>query len=148
MNRKPLEIDFSNKESIKNEIWWQMCDREVPCPVPLEEADLDNQYGWVYFRKYGIFHAKLGNHCMISGTIVAWEHGYDGLMDIPDELAAELTGISTTFPWMELQDWALDNLEGFALKSSVGKGKVYVKDEEAMRSDEWINFRRFGIVEI
>ena len=129
IDMKPIEINFDDRKNIPDEIWWAFCDSDCPIPVPFEGADLSNQYGWVYCRRWGIFYAQLGQHAFISAQILAWELGYNDFRSIPDDLIDEINPNTRSFDVTCAQDYLLENYPGIALLSSSSK-KVHVFNEE------------------
>ncbi len=142
---KPLNIDFDN---IPDETWWAMCDFRIGGPRPIEEADLNRQYGWVYYRKYGIFYADIGQHAIISSNILSWELGFQSFKHI-DDADLEALGICPfSVDFVACQDYLIENFEGVAIKSSVGSGNIMVNNEEKLTVKEYINFKPYGIIDL
>ncbi len=79
-------------------------------PVPLAKADLSIPF--VYDRTYGVFYVPFGYHQAAMATLYAWSIQRDNYTEVAIELDADSS---------DLADAWLDNIEGAAFKSSMGK---------------------------
>lgn len=112
-----IKPNFQTNDSLKDELWWAMCDAGMSRPVKLVNADLSKEF--LYDRRYGVFYCQFGKHQFAMALLLAWDLGVENYLDIDhiklgvsDWAAREVS----TFA-----DYFLENTKGTCFKSSVGK---------------------------
>jgi hypothetical protein len=113
--KKPINIIFESKESLKDEIWWSMCDAGMSFPVPLRKADLSKEF--LYDRRYGVFYCDYGKHQFAMAQILAWDLGEENYLDI-DYKSLGFSDFSRRDIY-KYSDYYLTNTKGTCFLSSV-----------------------------
>ena len=112
-----IKPNFKTSDSLKDELWWAMCDAGMSRPVKLTKADLSKEF--LYDRRYGVFYCQFGKHQFAMALLLAWDLGAENYLDIDHSKL----GISD---WRSREcstfaDYFLENTKGTCFKSSVGK---------------------------
>lgn len=99
---------------ITDQMWNAMCNAKMSLPVPILEADLSKPF--VYDRSYGVFYVPSGSHQIAMSLLLAWNMNEKNGVRIAERLGVPYSHGTA--------DYYLENVEGTAFLSSVGKSVI------------------------
>lgn len=108
---------IADRKTMRDELWWLMCDYKMSEPVPLNTADLTKPF--VYDRVFGVFYVPPARHQAAMALLLAWHNDCRTYFDL-DLKKLGLRDHDTA----DLSEYYLINHLGTCFKSSVSKSII------------------------